>query len=166
MGTAITNNYDKRLLEVGFDRFTVSDQNEFIIQLAKRLNLPLTDITRGFILDYHKTIKEQHFSNLAEEEIIKGFVSPTTGYTYRTNRDDQLNMLGQFVFAKEFPDMETIYWKVEEEGTQMPHSREDFLQIVMEGFEHKLNILTKLDQLRQQIREATSDEELVTINWE
>jgi hypothetical protein len=159
------NAFDERLLAFGIDSFSNSQKTDFIIYLSSKLDVAITDIDDLYLLDYHKQIKTSKFSRLCEEDILKGFTSETTGHTYRTTRDDQFNMFAEYVMTKDNPLVETIMYKCEDEHSQVAHTKAEFSAVVMEGFAHVKGKLTKLDEIRKQIRECSTDAELITIKW-
>lgn len=165
MATAITNFYDKKLLETGLGSFSTVEYNDYIMYLAKSNGLKVTDITPAYLLDHHKKLKIQEFSNICEDSILAGFISVTTGHTYRTNIDDQINFLGKYLVVKDDATITQVFWKAEELGEQVPHTRDEFLAVYREAFDHKEGLLFKLHTLRQQIKACNSDAEIVAIAW-
>jgi hypothetical protein len=98
-----------------------------------------------------------------ESEIESGFTS-SNGHTYRTNRDDQINFIGQKDRLASDESITTIPWKTEDAG-YINHSREEWMQVYYEAFDHKQAQLLKYDQLKQQVEAAQTVEELDNINW-
>jgi hypothetical protein len=155
---------EKRMIDDGLSSFSIIDMNNFIVFVANKKGMAYTDVTNDTLLDYHKEIKISYFSDLCEENIVKGFVS-TNGHTYRTNRDDQVNMIGQKDELNVDETIDTVFWKTEDSG-YISHTKEQWLTIYTEAFKHKKTILFKYNALKQQILEATTEEELVAIVWE
>lgn len=166
MSEVITNYYDKKILREGVEALSLFEKNEFIMYLANKHQKPVNEITEDFILDYHKKLKINDFSIRCEDDILEGFTSPTTGHTYHTGRDDQFNMFAKYIMTKDDPTVTEILWKAEDVGEQIPHTKEEFIEVVMEGFRHVERTLLKLDNLRKKIRKCTTDAELVAITWD
>jgi hypothetical protein len=147
-------------------QWDLNKKNDLIALLARRDGKMYSEITSEYILEHHKNLKIGMFSERCEEDIIKGFVSPTTGKTYRTNRDDQVNMIGKKLAVDSDPSIATVYWRIEETKEQTPHTREEFLAIYQEGFLHKEGILRKLNNLRNDIRACTTHAGIIPLVWD
>lgn len=167
MGQLIFHPYDLKLLEYGLEAgfSNPSDRNDLYLYIARQQGILVTQINDEFMLNYFKDLKIQDFSNKCEEAILNGFVSPTTGHSYRTNRDDQLNLLGEYVFTHADETITEVYWKAEDLGTQVSHTRDEFLVMVKEAFKHKKDTLLKLNTLRAQVNACTSDAEILALSW-
>lgn len=165
MGELISNYYDLQLLNNGISSFTVSEKNSFIMHIAQTKQIPITNVNGDYLLEYHKEIKIKDFSNKCEEFILKGFVSSLNGHHYRTNRDDQFNMFVKYSMTKDNPNITEIMFKVENLGEQIPHTKEEFATVVMEGYEHVESSLAKLDNLRKLINNCLTDDEIISIIW-
>lgn len=152
------------LLEVGYDSMSPYDRNRLLTQLANVRELDIRELTEDLVLEYHKELKSNMLSLKCEELIIKGFKS-SNGYTYRTNRDDQINMIGQKDMLDKNEDVSVVYWKTEEEG-YIEHSREDWLeQVYAEGYKHKEENLFKYNGLRTEVLKATKHDDIVAVQW-
>lgn len=115
------------------------------------------------ILNIIKSQRKDEFKSICEEKIINGFQS-SNGHWYRTNRDDQTNMIGQ---KDELIDDETILtvnWKTEDMG-YISHTREEWLIIYKEAFFHKKTQLYRYNELKKIIDNCDSVEELNLIEW-
>ena len=152
-----------RLIQAGYKALSTYEKNELTALLANRENLPYTDITETFILEHAKSIKLNILASQCEEDILSGFEA-TNGHTYRTNRDDQVNMIGQYNYLLANPDETDVMWKTQDAG-YVDHPRADWLAVYSEGFVAKKNKLYKFDTLKQQVASAKTDEELVAIVW-
>lgn len=160
----LQSSFDKKLIEQGLDAFPVNEKNSFILSLADLNQVSLTEITEAYLLQYHKDLKIKVFSSLCEDKIVEGFVS-TTGRKYRTNRDDQINMIGQKDELESDPSITTVPWKTEDLG-YIDHTREEWLAIYSEAFKHKKDTLLRYNLKKQQITSATGHGELVAISWD
>jgi len=116
------------------------------------------------ILDTYKITHILHLKSRCESEIEKGFTA-TNGHFYRTNRDDQTNMLGQFNAISTDQLIETVMWKTEDAG-YISHTREGWLDIYRQAFTHKQTQLFKYDTLKKQVNDAKTHEELTAITWD
>jgi hypothetical protein len=115
------------------------------------------------ILDYCKTIKINHFNKLCESKIIAGF-NASNGHKYRTNRDDQTNMIGQKDELTADSTIANVDWKTEDVG-YITHTREEWLTVYNEAFVHKKTQLFTYNSLKMQVLNATTHEEVATIKW-
>jgi hypothetical protein len=165
MASVILSGYDTKLIEAGVDSFSTNEYNDYVMNLAQSKGLKVNEITPEFLLDRHKQLKIQSFSALCENEILDGFVSGTTGHTYRTNINDQINFMGKYLVVKEDETITTVFWKAEELGEQVLHTREEFLAVYREAFDHKEGRLFKLHTLRNAIKNCVTDEEVVSVVW-
>lgn len=117
-------------------------------------------------LEDYKQMKIDILKRKCEETIEAGFTSEVNGHVYRTNRDDQINFIGQ---KDELMNDETIlevFWKTEDAG-YLSHVREDWFAIYFEGLAHKRTQLFKYDSLKNQILDPAVDskEKVDAINW-
>jgi hypothetical protein len=155
---------EQKLVEVGFDKFSLPDKNMLISILANREELMYSQITDEYILNHHKQLKIDILSEKCEEAIITGFKS-SNGHWYRTNRDDQINMIGQKDLLMADETVTIVPWKTEDTG-YINHTREEWLQVYIEAFKHKKTQLLKYNTLKQQVLNATTHNEIVAIKWE
>ena len=152
------------LVKYGFNALTIRDKNDLTITLADRANLPIINITEEYIMNRHKEIKINMLAVQCEEDILNGFTMPN-GHTYRTNRDDQMNMLGQKEEINSDPNITQVPWKTEDAGYVI-HTREEWLAMYSEAFKQKKAKLFKYDTLKKRAQEAKTDAELIAIQWE
>jgi hypothetical protein len=161
---ALLTNLEKKMIDEGLSSFSLIDMNNFIVFVANKKGITYQEVTNDTLLNYHKEIKTSYFSDLCEGDIIKGFVA-TNGHTYRTNRDDQVNMIGQKHELLDDELVETVMWKTEDVG-YISHTREEWLGVYTEAFSHKKSVLFKYNALKQKILDAKTQEEIVSIVWE
>jgi hypothetical protein len=117
-----------------------------------------------FNLEEYKTFKIDEFSEKCKEDIYKGFTSQLNGHVYRTNADDQLNFLGKFNQLMSDTTITIVMWKTEDVG-YIEHSRTDWLTIYNEALTAKEQKLFKYDQLKRQIGDCTTKEEVEVVVW-
>lgn len=130
--------------------------------IAKLYKKDSQNITEEEIFEQCKLIKIQYFNEMCEEKILQGFKC-SNGFFYRTNRDDQTNMIGQKDDLNNSSET-VIYWKTEDAGYR-PHTRDEWLMMYQEAFNHKREKLFIYDSLKKEIQLAKSHEELLEITW-
>lgn len=155
---------EKKLIEEGFDQFTLHEKNALIAILAERDNKMYSEITNEYILNYHKKIKGDMLSELCDESIVNGFVS-TNGHTYRTNRDDQSNMIGKMVHLMYDSTITHVQWKTED-ASYINHTRQEWIdKVFIEGLSHKEATLYKYNTKKYQVATALTDAAVVAVGW-
>lgn len=158
-----TNYLDQEFLKFGYGSFTVSLKNQFVQMISDRKSLPFTSITEQFIFNYHKELKQEFIKLQCEEDVLTGFTA-SNGHVYRTNRDDQTNMIGQKDFLNDHPEVTTVKWKTEDQG-YIVHTREEWLKVYLEAFYNKMMKLEKYNQLKEKISLATTEAEIIAVDW-
>lgn len=154
---------EEMLLKIGYDALSITEKNKLISLLADREGIPYSEITEQYLLDHHKLLKKAIVSTLCEEAILKGFTA-SNGHIYRTNRDDQINLIGQKIELDDFPDMATVVWKTED-VEYIVHTREEWLTIYREAFAYKKKQLFKYNTMKAAIAKALTHQELVLLDW-
>lgn len=154
---------EKMLLERGYENFSTREKNELIAILANRNELPYSTITDEYVLDHHKNLRVEMMKQKCEEVILEGFTA-TNGNFYRTNRDDQINMIGQKDFLSEVPT-DVVYWKTENLG-YISHTVEEWLDIYKQAFAHKLEKLMKYDTIKTKIMQSEFHSDIIRITWD
>ncbi|MGO5676936.1 DUF4376 domain-containing protein [Bacillus subtilis] len=132
-----------------------------IVRIADKLGKLPYEITEDVILQHHKNLKNDLLSEACEEEIIKGFTA-SNGHVYRTNRDDQVNMIGQKGILDDTDSAEPIKWRTEDAGW-IDHTKDEWLQVYKEAFDFKKSTLLKYASLKDQVNNATTHDEIVKI---
>lgn len=155
---------EEKLVEQGYHTFSLQEKNSLVAILANRENLVYSDVDEDYILTYHKLLKGQLLAETCEAAILKGFTA-TNGHFYRTNRDDQVNMIGQKDELNADPLIEVVPWKTEDAG-YIVHTKEEWLKVYQEAFAFKKTQLFKYNELKQKVAAATGHEELVAITWD
>ena len=159
MATAL----EQRLLAVGFGKFTTDEKNQFVMELANKLDMAFTDVTEAYVFEYHRALKKEIMSLTCEDAILQGFTA-SNGHHYRTNRDDQLNFLGQKEALNDDPTISTVEWKTEDVG-YIDHTKEEWIKVFYEALNFKTKTLKKLARIKIYISNATNDTELTAIRW-
>jgi len=161
---ALLTKLEKKMIDEGLSSFSIMDMNNFIVFVANKKGMTYSEVTNDTLLEYHKEIKVNYFSDLCEEEIVKGFTA-SNGHYYRTNRDDQVNMIGQKDELNADETIATVLWKTENDG-YISHTREEWLTVYSEAFNHKKTTLLKYNTLKQKILNAKTQEEVQAVVWE
>lgn len=156
---------EEMLLENGFDELGLYAKNRILIMVAEKTGRgdAYNDLTHEDVLKYHKELKIRVFKSQCEEDIEKGFTA-SNGHFYRTNRDDQINMIGQKDALDSNPNITTILWKTEDVG-YIEHTREEWLNVYREAFKHKQDTLFKYNDLKLRVINATTNTEVTAIKW-
>lgn len=119
----------------------------------------------GEELNTHRTAKIKELSEICEQKIIDGFVS-SNGHTYRTNRDDQVNMIGQKDALTIDNTISTVYWRAEDVGSWIPHTREEWLIVYNEAYHHKQSTLMRYNELKNKVLEEQNYDIITLVKWE
>ncbi|CAI6330587.1 DUF4376 domain-containing protein [Bacillus subtilis] len=152
---------EQQMLDEGISSFTQYDMNTLIVRIADKLGKLPYEITEDVILQHHKNLKNDLLSEACEEEIIKGFTA-SNGHAYRTNRDDQVNMIGQKDILDDTNTDEPIKWKTEDAGW-IDHTKDEWLQVYKEAFDFKKSTLLKYATLKDRVNNATTHDEILKI---
>jgi len=155
--------YEEILVAQGFDAMIQDHKNKLSQVLAERYQLSFWEVTPSFILSHHKKLKIQVMDESCVNAITKGFIS-TNGNKYRLNDDDQINFLGQKDRLRDDPDIDKVAWRTENAG-YVEHTREAWLTVQKEAFDHKLAQLMKYNEYCTKILNATTDKEVFNTNW-
>jgi hypothetical protein len=159
------NSYlEKRMISTSFDTFGINEKNALISEIANRHKLMFHEVNNEYILNHHRLLKIEILKEQCEITIEAGFTA-SNGHAYRTNRDDQINMIGQKDELTIDTSIATVMWKTEDVG-YFQHTREEWLKIYNEAFAHKKATLFRYDSLKKLINEATSHDEIIAINWD
>jgi hypothetical protein len=131
-------NFEKRIWEEGED---------FTVILNQRRNNKITDL-----------------KNKSQQVIFAGFYSQTTGYNYDFELKDQLNFNMQYSYLTNNPDILNIYWSTNDYG-KVSHDRDTFFSVCKDAEVHKRSSIEKYWNLKKQIENAKTVEEIDLINW-
>ena len=156
---------EKKLLESGLVSMPMEEKNDLVTIIAKKMGLSYFEVDENYILDYHKNLKAEEYSVLSDETIVGGFTS-TNGHIYRTNRDDQMNMIGKALQLTLDSTLTTVNWKTEDAG-YISLDRDAWIEEVFkEGLAHKERTLYKYNTLKYQVALAKTEVELLAIKWD
>lgn len=161
---SINTDADTNLMQTDFDTLDNETKNDIIIVLARKGNMVLNEVTPEYILQYHRELKRVEMNQACDDAICDGFTA-TNGHIYRTNRDDQTNMIGQKDELNGDPTIEVVPWKTEDMG-YIEHTREDWLSVYAQAFTFKKQNLFKYDSLKKDITLTTSHSDIIAIRWE
>ncbi|AFQ96520.1 hypothetical protein [Bacillus phage vB_BceM_Bc431v3] len=156
--------YERELITRGFDKMIPDYQNSLMNAISRKTGMLLWQIRAEDILKYHKDLKISMHNEFCEIAIAGGFTA-TNGHRYRTNADDQTNFLGKMIFLLMKPETAEVGWKAEDVGDYVIHTKEEWLQVALEGFAHKEAQLTKFNEKTKTIRAATTHDQVVAVSW-
>jgi hypothetical protein len=118
-------------------------------------------------LQVQKDNKLNELNKVCNQSISKGFYSSVLGeeHFYRFNlEEDQINFNQQATMLLLNASVTSVYWKTEDAGILL-HSREQFLQLLDDASNHKQNNIDYYWQLKNQVLNATTIEEVNSIVW-
>lgn len=146
-----------------------SDLDNAILQeirehVAEYYAIPLEQLIEDDIVSYHKLAMIKRLERRCQQEVLEGFSSASTGHIYRTNTDDQINILGKIVELMLKTDLLTIQWKTEDSGV-IDHTRETFFGILFESIKHKEDKIVHLWQKKYEVSLCSTHEEINLIEW-
>jgi hypothetical protein len=153
-----------KLVKEGWAAFSLGEKNALILSLATKDQVEYSKITDEYILDHHKFLKKELLKEKCELVIEEGFVYSVNGHKYRTNRDDQINMIGQKDELLADETITIVQWKTEDAG-YISHTRDEWLDIYNQAFVHKKETLLKYDTLKKAVQDALTHEEILSITW-
>lgn len=148
------------------------EENLIVKQVGEGLNTPKWDFTNEVwvegkadseLLAEAKERKTAELKAKCEQAIIEGFTA-TNGHHYRTNRDDQVNMIGQKDDLMEDTTITEVMWKTEDSG-YVSHTRDEWLAIYKEAFTHKQTQLFKYDTLKQEVQGKLKVSTVESVTW-
>lgn len=119
--------------------------------------------TEDELLHLKKEDKILEFNKKCEETIEAGFTA-SNGHSYKTTRDAQINMIGQKDELMTDDSILEVKWKTEDVG-YVTHTRDEWLNIYKEALSHKKTQLFKYDDLKAQVNNCTTIEEVDSIAW-
>lgn len=157
--------FDFFIMENDYDKMSSQQKDEVAAHVARQKGISYRNMPDSAILAYHKEIKNGLMNNTCDETIEYGFCSQVNGHHYRTNRDDQINFIGQCQVLKLEPSIETVIWKTEDAGP-IPLTRNEFFFIYKEGLLHKNSTIQKYWQKKMKIEACTTHAEIMGIKWE
>lgn len=116
-------------------------------------------------LVFLKKSQEEVLLTRRDETITDGFISLSTGFIFGFDPNDQDNFTQQSILLLGDSTILSVEWKTKD-GIVHTFTRDQFLAIIKEGEEHKKNAITKFWNLKAQIDQATSIEEVENIKWD
>lgn len=152
-----------KVATTGYQNLLSYEQDFFREQIAEKKKISNLSVTEEEVFEECKEVTSSYFKTFCEEKIIEGFTS-SNGHFYRTNRDDQTNMIGQKDAINDNAELLTIYWKTENAG-YVAHTREEWLLVYQEAFANKQQQLFRYDTIKREVAAATSFEQLQQIVW-
>jgi len=155
--------YEQLLVTQGLESMGREEKNMLVQRVAEKEGKTFFEVTNEYMLEHHKKLKSEMLNEDCENHIIAGFLA-TNGNHYRTNRDDQVNMVGQKDELNDDESIKIVYWKTVNKG-YLEHTREEWLKVYLEAFKHKKIQLFHYDSLKNEVSVAKTHEEIVVIQW-
>lgn len=122
-------------------------------------------VNRDFNLNEIKEAKINLLKDECSQAIYDGFISESTGYSFGFNQLDQINFTQQMLLiVSDTNNITTIQWKTKNQGV-VELTKEQFIQVVEEAKQHKLNQQQKYWNLEQQVLNATDKDTVKSIVW-
>lgn len=118
------------------------------------------------ILDHYKKDKIDELNEACEATILAGFYCEANGHYYGFSAYDQMNFTQQYLLLVSNPELTgPIRWKTEDAGV-IAHSREEFIAVCETAERHKRGNIEKYWELKEQIENARTFEEVNAVHWE
>jgi len=119
----------------------------------------------GLSLDEAKVQKTKELSHHCKKAIIYGFAA-SNGNSYRLTVEDQLNMQGQKNKLDGDTSIDSVNWMTINDES-VTHTRDEWLTVYAEAFQHKDDCIWKNKDLRDQVMAETTDtvEKVKNIEW-
>ncbi|MFZ4454348.1 DUF4376 domain-containing protein [Salibacterium aidingense] len=125
--------------------------------------IDVTPLEKPIDLDRIKNSKIDNLSLKCREVIINNFVA-SNGNGYRLEIEDQLNMQGQKATLDDDTSITEVDWMTIDDNN-VTHSRDEWLTIYKEAFQHKNECIFKNKELRDQVRACETKEEVEAVTW-
>ena len=117
-------------------------------------------------LDRYKKEKIDELNAACEATILAGFYCEANGHYYEFSAYDQMNFTQQYLLLVSNPELTgPIRWKTEDAGV-IEHSREEFIAVCETAERHKRGNIEKYWELKAQIENARTFEEVNAVHWE
>ncbi len=127
------------------------------------------DLQNQELFEKAKQEKISEINKIAQEKIVSGFISSALGskHLYQSEPTDQINLLGVVQTAQ--LTNENQLFKCSHDNGQTweykEHTPEQITQVLKDGKDIKIAILEKANQLKQQVKQATTIDEVNSISW-
>ncbi len=137
-------------------KFNLSDNdyNKLVDNEKQRIANPTFDYS-GLSLKEAKEQKVQELTHNCKQDIIYGFVA-SNGNGYRLTVEDQLNMQGQKNDLDDDSNITSVDWMTKDD-VSVTHTRDEWLTMYKEAFQHKNDTVWKNKSLRDQVMAETTD---------
>lgn len=144
---------------VGFD-----GEKSIIAEWHLDVPQPTLDELNIAWLNYLKNQKLEELSAKCKEQILAGFTSASSGFTFGFDEQDQDNFNQQATLFLMDTTILTTDWGTNSHGIQSL-TREQFFTILKECEAHKRNAKGKYWLLKSQVENAPTEEQLEVIIW-
>lgn len=139
-----------------------SDYQKLVDNEKQRIKNPSFEYN-GIDLDEAKEMKIKELSHHCKQDIVYGFTA-TNGNPYRLTLEDQMNMQGQKALLDSDTTITSVDWLTMTD-VQVTHTRDEWLAVYSEAFNHKDSAIWKNKNLREQVKVATTITEVEAIVW-
>jgi hypothetical protein len=118
-------------------------------------------------LEAAKKKQVEIFSAACHAEITAGFISSALGspYTYSSELEDQINLMGAASIAPEVGTLDYVCADANGVRQARPHTRAQLQQVYGDGAMHKAMLIYKFHTLRAQVEAAETAAQLASIEW-
>jgi hypothetical protein len=125
----------------------------------------LLDPNRNTLADYQQT-KIAVLDDLCNKTILAGFTSSALGapHQYDFDEEAQRNFAGALALMNADSTITSITWKTVDAGP-LPHTRDQFIQLCKDGFAFKESQIQKYWNLKAQVQQASSIDQVNAITW-
>lgn len=162
----MTLSNETKLSLVGtFELMDLAGQDYACSLVAQDRGKRVREVTDEDVMEYHKELIKAVFSEKCNADIENGFDSTVNGHRYRTNRDDQINFIGEYLLLQSDASIQGAVWTTEDVGP-LPLTRDEFFQVYKEAFTHKNDTIKRYWVKKNEVDACTTHAELRNITWE
>jgi XkdW protein len=142
-----------------------NEEGQYISEWKYPSPMPTIKELEEAYYDYLKRSQIEVLNKRCNEEIIKDFVSASTGFTFEFEAHDQDNLSQQAILLLGDSTIDSVLWKTKDAGVQT-FTRDQFFIILKESEAHKKSAISKYWDLKSQVELATTIEEIESIKWD
>ena len=144
-------------------RVDVVDGTETLVTWSSPDPRPTDTDLQSWWLECRRQQKLTELNGFCQSTIYSGFVG-TNGHSYQFEDKDQGNLTQQMVFLVNDPTITTVDWKTTDVGI-LTHTRDEFFQVCQDANNFKRTNFGKYWQLEANVKAATTEDEINSINW-
>lgn len=130
------------------------------------MNITIVPLNKNYGIEYMKEQKNKQLEKQCDATIMGGFPSNALGasHTYQSMLIDEIWLNSTIHRFNIDPNFTTVNYKTIDAG-YLPHTKEQFFQVFIDGHAWGDNQITKLNQLKAQVAAATDQAGLDAITW-